>query len=142
MPIIKDMKYFEFNETHEEFAVFRNGNMNYLFSEADEMTIVDIFKSGESFETSYIGSLSLFITEDERPIVDLASVAPSEQGKGVMTNLYSFLIEMYGVLISDTQMTTYASKMWNKLGKVYTLTEELCEDDMVEGPTRYVLRKK
>jgi len=141
MPIIKELNFNEdFSQTDQEYAVYRNADKCYMFSDGGDTTIVDIFKDGNAFESSYIGSLSYFM-EDDIPRIDLAIVDEKERGKGVMTDLYSFLVDLYGILASDIQMTKSAQRMWKKLSNKYKLTEENLEGDIENGPTRYILRK-
>lgn len=141
MPIIRELEIKDITPTNDEISVFSNCGVHYVFSEAGDMTIVDIYKTVEYAQDDFIGSLSMFMTDDIIPMVDLSFVAEKYRRQGHMFNLYCFVINMYGGLISDIQITQEASYLWDKLAKCYHRTEERISDDGdLLCPTRYVIK--
>lgn len=128
-----------FEETNGEHELHKNGKYIYLLKEDADCSVVDVFlESDECTGMTFVATLSYFLEEDI-PLIDYAVVSPEHRNKGIMTELYKFMVELYGVLASDTQISFHAEKIWKKLGKIYTLTDEALYGDM--AITRYVLRK-
>jgi len=141
MPIIKDFDIHNISPTNEEISVFSNCGVHYVFSRAEDMTIVDIYKSTDYAEDDFIGSLSVFMSDDIIPIIDLSFVVEKHRRRGHMYNLYCFMVDLYGGLISDIQVTPEANELWMKMSKTYTVKEEVISDDGTPAPTRYVIQE-
>jgi hypothetical protein len=142
MPIIKELEIKNISPTNEEISVFSNCGVHYVFSEAGDLTVVDIYKTVEYAQDDFIGSLSMFMSEDMIPMVDLSFVSEKYRRQGHMFNLYQFVISMYGGLISDIQITKEANCLWDKLALIYDRTEErISEDGDLFSPTRYIIKE-
>ena len=144
MPIIRELEIKDIAPTNGDITVFSNCGVHYVFSEdgESEIAVIDIYKTVEYAQDDFIGSVSMFMTEDMVPMIDLAFIVPKYRRQGHMFNLYCFIINMYGGLISDVQITKEASKLWDKLAKCYHRTEEVIADDGdLLCPTRYIIKE-
>jgi hypothetical protein len=105
------------------------------------MTVVDIYLPLKLYnQNDFIGSMSFF-NDYEYPVIDLAFTAEKFRRQGHMYNLYDFLIQTRGGLISDTQVSCAAYMLWNKLKCKYRVQEYKIADDDLDSPTRFMVEK-
>lgn len=141
MPLIKEVKFKDISATDEEYTLYSNKGVNYLFSVVEDMTVVDIYLPLEMYnQNDFIGSMSFF-NDYEYPVIDLAFTAEKFRRQGHMFNLYEFIINLYGGLISDTQVSVGAFLLWQKLKTKYKIEEFKIADDNLESPTRFLVEK-
>lgn len=138
MPIIKEFDVKDIVATDDEYTLYTNKGVNYLFSVVEDMTVVDIYLPLNLYnQNDFIGSLSFF-NDYEYPVIDLSFTSDKCRRQGHMYNLYEFLIQKYGGLISDTQVSVSAFMLWNKLKLKYNVQEYKIADDHLDAPTRFI----
>ena len=142
MPIIKELKIKDTPSTDDEYTLYANKGLNYLFNVVNDMIVVDLYLPMFLYnQIDFVGSLSFFYEEGDYPMIDLAFISEKHRRKGYMYDLYEFLIEKYGAVISDTQISQSAFQMWTKLAKTYTVEEIAIANDGQDSPTRFIVRK-
>lgn len=132
MPIIKPFRFSKLVMTYngDYFIKKINNGMIIFGKEEDETHYLRVETKKETV------AILFYFVENDVPIIDLAMAF--EKRKGWMYQAYKTLINAYGILYSDTQVSPESGSLWSKLSNEYSVTEEPTEYETI---TRFVARK-